>query len=61
MMNGILLDAGREVMSVPFKRQLEFNEKMLTFYDTSKERPMIDFILSCSTRPDEKPTLSCKR
>ena len=61
MMNGILLNAGHDVISVPFKRQLEFNEKMLTFYDTGKERPMFEFLLSCSTTPDEKPTLSDKQ
>jgi Fic family protein len=57
MMNGILLDAGYDVINVPYKRQQEFNEKMLRFYDSGAEQEMMEFLLSCSTHPEDKPQL----
>lgn len=47
MMNGILLTHGYPVINVPAKRQLEFNEKMLAFYDTNNPAPMQAFLISC--------------
>lgn len=47
MMNGILLDAGYPAINVPAKRQLEFNTKMLQFYDSGDTHHMIAFMLSC--------------
>jgi hypothetical protein len=57
MMNGILLSAGYDAISIPFKRQLEFNERMLHFYDTGEKEAMFIFLLSCSITPHEKPSL----
>ena len=48
MMNGILLSAGYDAINIPFKRQLEFNEKMVRFYDTSDGTEMLEFLASCS-------------
>lgn len=57
MMNGIILDAGYDVLSVPYKRRQEFNEKMIRFYDTGEQTEMFEFLLSCSTTPHDKPIL----
>jgi len=48
IMNGILLSAGYDVINIPAKRQLEFNEKMVRFYDTQDGTEMIAFLVSCS-------------
>ena len=58
MMNGIILDAGYDVLSIPYKRQQEFNEKMIRFYNTGEQQEMFDFLLSCSTTPHDKPFLT---
>ena len=58
MMNGIILDAGFDVLSIPYKRQQEFNEKMIRFYDTGEQHEMFEFLLSCSTTPHDKPFLA---
>jgi len=47
MMNGVLLSSGYPAINVPVKRQLEFNELMLTFYDTNEQLPMNRFLRSC--------------
>ena len=47
MMNGILLQAGYPAINLPAKRQLEFNQKMLRFYETNHQREMIEFMISC--------------
>ena len=47
MMNGMLLSKGHDAICVPGKRQLEFNEKMLGFYDTGDPEPMMLFLASC--------------
>lgn len=47
MMNGILLSAGCPPINVPFKRQLEFNQLMLEFYETNNTAPMNAFLQSC--------------
>ena len=56
MMNGILLNAGYDAISIPYKRQQEFNERMLHYYNTGEKEEMFKFLLSCSTTPHEKPT-----
>ena len=48
LMNGILLSKGYDAICVPVKRQLEFNERMLAFYDTGHPEPMMRFLASCS-------------
>ncbi|MFT6914038.1 MAG: Fic family protein [Motiliproteus sp.] len=47
MMNGYLLSHGYPVINVPAKRQLEFNELMIAFYESGDEAPMNPFLRSC--------------
>ncbi len=47
MMNAILLDEGYPAINLPAKRQLEFNQLMLEFYNTEDMKPMNDFMRSC--------------
>lgn len=47
MMNGVLLSAGYPALNLPAKRQLEFNELMLHFYDLGDEAEMNIFMRSC--------------
>ena len=51
MMNGILLGAGEEAISVPARRRLEFNEAMIRFYDSLDGTEMMRFMASCSLDP----------
>ncbi len=46
MMNGLLLNAGYPAINIQAKRKLEFNEKMLLFYDSGEMQPMFDFLRS---------------
>lgn len=48
MMNGILLSAGEDAISVPARRRLEFNEAMIRFYDARDGTEMMRFMASCS-------------
>jgi Fic family protein len=54
IMNGILLSSGYDVINIPAKKQLEFNEKMIRFYDGRDGAEMIEFLISCSLDPDLK-------
>lgn len=47
MMNGVLLSAGYPVINLPAKRQLEFNELMIDFYESGDEVPMNEFMRTC--------------
>lgn len=47
IMNGLLLSYGFPAINLPAKRQLEFNQLMLAFYDTGHQKPMNTFIRSC--------------
>jgi len=47
MMNGILLSQGYPVINVPAKRQKEFNQLMLEFYETGEMTAMNTFLRSC--------------
>jgi len=47
IMNGDLLSKGYPVINVPALRQLEFNQKMLTFYESHEHQEMTEFMLSC--------------
>lgn len=47
MMNGYLLDNGYPAINLPAKRQLEFNQLMLDFYQSNNEKPMNRFMRSC--------------
>ena len=48
MMNGILLAAGEDAISVPAARRLEFNEAMIRFYDSRDGTEMMAFMAECS-------------
>lgn len=47
MMNGLLLSEGYPAINLPAKRQLEFNNYMLEFYQTDQQKPMNCFLRSC--------------
>ncbi|MBT3368474.1 MAG: Fic family protein [Nitrospina sp.] len=47
MMNGLLLDAGYPAVNVSAKRQMEFNQKMIDFFENNTTGPMNDFLRSC--------------
>ena len=47
IMNANLLKHGYPVINVPAKRQLEFNQKMLNFYNLHVHKEMTEFMLSC--------------
>jgi prophage maintenance system killer protein len=47
MMNGILLEKGNPIINLPVKRQLEFNTKMIRFYDSGEEEEMNAFLRDC--------------
>ena len=47
IMNGHLLTNGYPAINVPAKRQLEFNELMLSFYETENQKLMNIFMRSC--------------
>ena len=47
VMNGLLLSHGYPAINLPARRQLEFNQLMLSFYDTGDQKPMNAFLRSC--------------
>ena len=47
MMNGLLLSNGFPAINVPSKKRLEFNRKMIRFYDSNDPAEMQDFLRSC--------------
>lgn len=47
MMNGLLLSEGYPAINLPAKRQLEFNNLMLEFYQTGQQKNMNLFLRSC--------------
>ncbi len=47
IMNGFLLSQGFPAINLPAKRQLEFNTKMLTFYESGNQEEMNLFLKSC--------------
>lgn len=48
MMNGILLSHGYDVINIPATKKLEFNQKMIRFYDDLDGCEMIDFMMQYS-------------
>lgn len=52
MMNGLLLARGFDVISISARRRLEFNEKMVRFYDSRNGTEMGEFLLSCAPLPE---------
>lgn len=47
MMNGILMSAGIDAISIPAARKQEFNEKMIRFYATRDATEMMAFLANC--------------
>ncbi len=47
IMNGFLLSCGYPAINLPVKRQLEFNQLMLSFYKTGDQKQMNFFLCSC--------------
>ena len=47
MMNGILMSAGIDAISVPAAKVQEFNEKMVRFYLSKDATEMIEFMIDC--------------
>ncbi len=47
IMNGLLLNSGYPAINLPAKRQLEFNELMLSFYKSGNPSSMNRFLRSC--------------
>ncbi len=47
VMNGFLLSQGFPAINLPAKRQLEFNTKMLIFYESGNQEEMNLFLRSC--------------
>ncbi|MFA6010144.1 MAG: Fic family protein [Desulfobacteraceae bacterium] len=47
VMNGLLLNHGFPAINLPAKRQLEFNQLMLAFYESGDQKPMNVFLRSC--------------
>ncbi|SMD05911.1 Fic/DOC family protein [Desulfocicer vacuolatum DSM 3385] len=50
VMNGYLLSHGYPAINLPAKRQLEFNQLMLAFYDNGKQQQMNEFLRSCQDK-----------
>lgn len=48
LMNGQLLAAGQDAVSIPAGRQVEFNQGMLQFYDSRDASSMFQFLAECS-------------
>lgn len=47
MMNGILMSAGYDALSIPAAKAQEFNEKMIRFYLSKDGTEMMDFLMAC--------------
>ncbi|WP_069470328.1 Fic family protein [Candidatus Marithrix sp. Canyon 246] len=47
IMNGLLLSFGYPAINLPARRQLEFNQLMLSFYQTGDQKAMNSFLRSC--------------
>jgi hypothetical protein len=47
MMNGILMSAGIDAISVPAAKVQEFNEKMVRFYLNKDATEMMAFMAGC--------------
>ena len=52
MMNGQLLQAGFDAISIPARRKEEFNREMIRFYDTRDGTAMFGFLADCSSDPN---------
>ena len=46
-MNGILMNSGYNYLTIPESRKLEFNESMVSFYDSKDATNIMRFLISC--------------
>lgn len=53
MMNGVLMSAGIDAISIPAARAQEFNEKMVQFYLSKNADDMLKFLISCHPETDK--------
>jgi len=44
LMNGVLLAAGQDIITVPAERRLDYNQKMLAFYESGDGTEMMKFL-----------------
>ena len=54
LMNGQLLLAGYDAITIPARRKEEFNRTMIGFYDSRDGTAMLAFLADCSTDPNLK-------
>ncbi len=47
VMNGLLLSYGYPAINLPAKRQLEFNQLMINYYNSGNQKQMNSFLRSC--------------
>ena len=50
LMNGVLLSAGQDIITVPASRQLEYNQKMIAFYESGDGTEMMNFLSKLQIR-----------
>lgn len=60
MMNGVLMAAGIDGISVPAKRAQEFNEKMVNFYVSRDATEMMTFLVSCHPMAEQLQQLNAR-
>jgi hypothetical protein len=49
-MNGLLLESGQDIISIPAAKRQEFNEKMVRFYESAEATEMMAFLSECQIR-----------
>jgi hypothetical protein len=52
IMNGMLMSSGYDIINIPAKKRLEFNETMIRFYDGRDAAEMVAFLVGCSLDPE---------
>jgi Fic family protein len=50
LMNGLLLQSGQDILSIPAAKRQEFNEKMIRFYETAEATEMMTLLSQCQIR-----------
>ena len=50
LMNGLLLQSGQDILSIPAAKRQEFNEKMIHFYESAEVTEMMAFLSHCQIR-----------
>ena len=48
--NGLLLQSDQNTLSIPASNQLQFNEKMIRFYESAEASEIMVFLSSCQIR-----------